>query len=279
MSAVEEMQKQVDQLVQERDALRVCQRRGSGTVDGQLPMPLSKRSHFGSSLFGSSLRALRQVIQFFLFLSFPRSDVASCHAGDGVRWKFPVGGSSVDHGPIQFGGRWHQVAARRISNSRGQSGVDGVNRLLGPGMRRPHDERAPDPDAAWEVARFRKSPVWRRHWRPWGIIKVLHARERQLKAPLAPTVTAPHPEVREDRHRAKCCCTSSPTRFGGTNLRAKVAQLEASHSSSHPVRGSVEAARRNSHRCTRFGRVDGGKDVGVAGRKRRGRFGVKVHHA
>ena len=73
-------------------------------------------------------RASWRSFSSFSLLLFPRQDVASCHAGDGVRWKFQVFAS----------GRWHQVAVRRMSSSsRAPFAVDGVNQVFSPKTRRP----------------------------------------------------------------------------------------------------------------------------------------------
>ena len=179
------------------------------------------------------------------FLSFPRWDVASCHAGAGVRWKFQMGGSRFPWTtPNSVGGRWHQVAGRRISNSKGQSGVDGVNRVLGPRMQRPHDEHQIQ-TRRWRL-HVGKSPVWRRHWRPWGIIWVQKwtlsvvekskakqaAKERPFEGTVGShrrfhqTVTAPHPEVGSRTRSRNGVSEFSVTETGTFRLRAKVAQLE-----------------------------------------------------
>ena len=151
-----------------------------------------------------------------------------------------------------LGCRWHQVAGRRISTSRGQFGVDGVNCVFGPRMQRPHDEHQIQ-TRHWRL-HVRKSPVWKRHWLPWGIIRVqkwtlsaVRCRRRSTlhtnghgtvgsHQRVHQTVTAPHPEVgsrtrsrngasefsvpetgtiaRADRHSSRCRCASSSIRFG-----------------------------------------------------------------
>ena len=81
-----------------------------------------------------------------------------------------MGGSRffVDHSPIQFGGIRSQVVGS--ATARASPGVDGVNRVLGPRMQRPHDEHQIQ-TRRWRL-HVRKPPVWRRHWRPWEIIWV-----------------------------------------------------------------------------------------------------------
>ena len=128
-------------------------------AQGQLDVPQIFLSHFGSRLFSS------------LFPVFPRKGVASCHARDGVRWKFQVCGckSFVGHGPSQFGGRWHQVAVRRMSSSsRSPFGGRWRQPSVGPKMQRPHDGHQIQM-RRWRL-HGRKSPVWRRHWRPSCVI-------------------------------------------------------------------------------------------------------------
>ena len=202
-----------------------------------------------------------------------------------MRWTFQVGGTrcSVDHGPIQFGGRWHQVAGRRISSSRGPFGVEGVNRVFRPQMQRSHDEHQIQ-TRRWRFARSKVSSLeaalaaLENHRGPE--VDALRsasskakqaAQERPLKAQLAHTdafigrsrfriqkldqereaetellnsALQRQARLREQIAEPEAVAHPAPSDSGDelARLRAKVAQLEASHSTSHPARGSVEAA-------------------------------------
>ena len=231
-----------------------------------------------------------------------------------------VGGLGI--GPIHCGGRRHQVTVRRVSSSsRGPFRVDRVNRVFGPRVQRRHDVHQ-IPMRRWRL-HGRQSTVWRRMGSHQGPeVDALRsasskarqtAQERPLQAQIGSHTLSSNGHdctsgnwIKNEKQRRSSSIRRCRDRHGFAIrspqgqfslrfqrhpilARTKVAQLEATHSTSHPVRGSVEAAEavrtraakrrtgceddavpNNTH--TRVGGVDWDKDVGVAGRERRGRF-------
>ena len=220
---------------------------------------------------------------------------------------FQMGGSrfSVDHVPNKFSGRWHQVAGRRICSSRDQGSMASTE------CSGPECNAAPDPDAALKVARSKVSSLLAAlaamgthlgsekdaHRVVEGEAGKQAAQERPLKARLAHadafiersrlriqkletrskdgasfSVAETGRAARADRCRAKCRCTPSPI------FRGRVGKVEGqSLSTSHPIRGSAEAAEaartraaKRKERRPRFRRVD----WELRDANERGRFGV-----
>ena len=203
------------------------------------------------------LRALWQVIQFLLLRHFPgktllhATPVMECD-GSSNGWV------QVLRGPRPNSVRWPMALGRRSSDQQQQGRTRGRWRQPSVGAQNATPpRRAPDPDAAMEVARSKFS---------------------SFEAALAAMGNHQGPEVdalRSALSKAKQAAKERP-------LKAQLAHTDAFIERSRlrvqkldqERDAETELLNCNSQRRTRFGRVDWGKDVAVARRKRRGRFGV-----